>query len=795
MSGTARRGLLPLALLLAGALAGPPAPRAPAPAPGPTAYRRALDAVAWVRPASGGQGTGWVVDRRRRWLITCQHVVGEGDAVEAVFPLRENGAVVGARQHYLTHLPRLRARGLAVQGKVVRRSPESDLVLVELASLPPGVGELPLAAGAGPGERAHAIGNRFDLSVLWTYATGHVRVVRRLPEGYFTAGRRLAKGATVVVASVPINEGDSGGPLLNDRGEVIGVSAAVAWELDGAGLFIEAGAVRALLAGPGRPAPVPAPPAPLARDLYRQGLRSTALVQYRGGSRSAGVLIDRRRRLLLTTADAVAREKTVEVAFPVWQRGRPVAEVELLRKKRALVIGVVLATDPRRNLALVEAEAVPKGAVAAALANGEAAPGDRLHLITNPARLKALWAYAPAWVRQAEQVRLSPTPEGPTAPVLVVQAPLVDGERGGPALDESGALAGLTTGKIGPQQQLAYVLPASEIRAFLAEARPGARPRGPAELVARALLFLDADRARRARADLDEAVRLGPRHAPAWAERGRARRLEGDLDGALADCDRALRLAPGLVSAHVYRAAAWNEKGRPAQAVADCDAALKLDGKSAAAFAERARARLALGDAGRALADADEAVWLDRELPEAYLARGAARAAGGDHLRAVDDFTQALSLRPRLPEALRRRGDAYWARSNVPAALADYEKALELSPNDDLARLGRGRARLAQGQVTEGAADLAEAVRRRRELLGPALAELERRADELAGEPAAQAELCAKGLGALGPLLDHRPELAKQIADGLAAAQREADVKKRARALRALLARARPRAR
>src|SRR4029078_10546700 len=88
------------------------------------------------------------------------------------------------------------------------------------------------------------------------------------------------------------------------------------------------------------------------------------------------------------------------------------AEAKLLRKKGALVVGVVLASDVRRNLALLELACVPASARAAALSGEAPLPGDRLHVITNPERLKALWAYAPAWVRHRERVRLSPA-EGP----------------------------------------------------------------------------------------------------------------------------------------------------------------------------------------------------------------------------------------------------------------------------------------------------------------------------------------------------------------------------------------------
>src|SRR5262249_30834542 len=161
--------------------------------------------------------------------------------------------VVGPRQHYLEQMPALRQRGTAVRARILRRSPQTDLALLELERLPPRVTALPLAAiPAQPGERVHLVGNRYDVDVLWTHTTGTVPAVRPLRQGYFNAGQQLASGARALLAGVPINEGDSGGPLVNDAGAVVGVAAAVAWEIQGAGLFIDLAEVRKLL---GQPAP------------------------------------------------------------------------------------------------------------------------------------------------------------------------------------------------------------------------------------------------------------------------------------------------------------------------------------------------------------------------------------------------------------------------------------------------------------------------------------------------------------------------------------------------------------
>jgi len=65
------RGLVPLALLLAGALGAVSPPQVgDGPLPGAEVYRHTLRSVAWVHAAGQGQGTGWLVDGPRPWLVT-----------------------------------------------------------------------------------------------------------------------------------------------------------------------------------------------------------------------------------------------------------------------------------------------------------------------------------------------------------------------------------------------------------------------------------------------------------------------------------------------------------------------------------------------------------------------------------------------------------------------------------------------------------------------------------------------------------------------------------------------------
>jgi S1-C subfamily serine protease/Tfp pilus assembly protein PilF len=657
--------------------------------PGPEAYRRVLRGTAWVITPAKGKGTGWVIDRGRKLLVTNLHVVAEHDAVDVFFPARRDGRLVTERTYYTENIRELRKAGRAVSGRVVRTDAARDLALVELESLPDDVSELKLAAGPPlPGEEVHSVGNRRDLDQLWGYTSGQVRQTFRSDEGYFWHGRQLAKGAAVVLAGSPINEGDSGGPVVNGRGEVVGVASAVRWQARLASLCIGADEVRAF-------AKQPPPAAPEkeertgAAEVYRQALRSVAVVKTSASNgRGTAWVLDRGRGLLVTSATAVGAPDFVDVIFPFRKDGRTVAEaifyrdnLRELRDSGHARRGRVLARDDGRNLALVEVDGLPDGTADLPPAAEPPEPGSRLHALGNPSSVEALWVYAAGSVRQLGRTKLAAAEGAKDVRVVVAQLPLSDGDSGGPVLDDRGRLVGVVSGKDAPQQLVGYLLDVREVREFLDATRALREPRGADEFLRRAALYARLRLGSRAAADCDAALKLDPKSVAALVERACARFLNGDAGGAVADCDAALALDAKCVAALVGRAAALAAKGEHDRAIADCDAAIKSDPKCATAFAVRGDARRRKGDLAGAAADLDEAVWLDVNLASAYLARGLVGAARGEHGKAAADLARAASLDPNDPaawhalaESLRKKGDAAGAkRAGERAAQAEED--------------------------------------------------------------------------------------------------------------------------
>jgi CBS domain-containing protein len=176
---------------------------------------------------TGLGGTCWVVDRQRRLVITNCHVtndrkLGNPQAVIVFFPHYSGGKLVRNFNTYLKELPAIRAWVVATD---VRR----DLSLLQLESIPDDVQALPLARRAPrAGARVYSLGNSgmatkvgkiTDKSNLWRFAQGKMVRVE-----FFRAPKKAWPVASKCIRlRSRIDHGDSGGPVVNKRGELVGV--------------------------------------------------------------------------------------------------------------------------------------------------------------------------------------------------------------------------------------------------------------------------------------------------------------------------------------------------------------------------------------------------------------------------------------------------------------------------------------------------------------------------------------------------------------------------------------------
>ena len=164
--------------------------------------------VATRRGARSGAGSGFVVTPDG-YVMTNSHVV-----------------------HGMQHV-RVRApSGETVEGQVMGDDPPTDLALVRIDASAIGT-HLPIDGALAPrvGQLAVAIGN--PLGFESTVSTGVISALGRSLRG---RGGRLIDG--IIQHTAPLNPGNSGGPLLDASGRVLGVNTAIIAYSQGIGFAI-----------------------------------------------------------------------------------------------------------------------------------------------------------------------------------------------------------------------------------------------------------------------------------------------------------------------------------------------------------------------------------------------------------------------------------------------------------------------------------------------------------------------------------------------------------------------------
>ena len=206
---------------------------------GPAAdvYADASPSVVVVR-SEMGHGTGFIVDEGG-WIITNHHVIAKAeidDKTGARWATVHMGTLTNG-------FMKLDMEGIPAY--VFASSEEKDLALLKLTKLPDTC--LKVAALASqvppPGAKCIVVGHP-SAGILWTLRTGILSGVADWPRDMIqivmaqltiadadakSLDEFLAKSPQkkVVLSTCGLNPGDSGGPLFNEKGEVIAVSFAI----------------------------------------------------------------------------------------------------------------------------------------------------------------------------------------------------------------------------------------------------------------------------------------------------------------------------------------------------------------------------------------------------------------------------------------------------------------------------------------------------------------------------------------------------------------------------------------
>ena len=184
---------------------------------------KALPGVYVVRVRGDGpqtrSGTAFVIDNGKKWLATCDHVIES----TAKFKVREI---------------LIQGNGQSYSAVVIASDSTADVALLKvettnhLVELPLDV-DSPLAIG----NKVIAIGTPFGLAKTTTF--GHISALNR------PSKNRAFKD--LIQTDAPVNRGNSGGPLLNMEGQVIGIVSSTFRGTDGIGFAIPAKHIQRLM--------------------------------------------------------------------------------------------------------------------------------------------------------------------------------------------------------------------------------------------------------------------------------------------------------------------------------------------------------------------------------------------------------------------------------------------------------------------------------------------------------------------------------------------------------------------
>ena len=147
---------------------------------------------------TGGSGSGFVLDRDGH-VLTNYHVIEGADTVQVTL-----------------------ADGSAHEAKVVGADASNDVAVIRIEARADQLSPVNLGESSNlvVGQKVLAIGNPFGLER--TLTTG---IISSLDRSIKAKNGRTIKG--IIQSDAAVNPGNSGGPLLNSRGEVIGMNTAI----------------------------------------------------------------------------------------------------------------------------------------------------------------------------------------------------------------------------------------------------------------------------------------------------------------------------------------------------------------------------------------------------------------------------------------------------------------------------------------------------------------------------------------------------------------------------------------
>ena len=165
-----------------------------------------------------GIGSGVLIDSQNKLLVTAYHVISDNNNIRVGFPIYDaDGNTVSSYDAYFKNTR-------PISAEVLRTDEAKDLAILRLATLPDTAREIKLSKNqARPGQTVFTLGNPGASEALWVFSSGSVR--QNLEDFQIVYDNGQTVRCKIVQTQNPTNPGDSGGPLLNRQGELVGITS------------------------------------------------------------------------------------------------------------------------------------------------------------------------------------------------------------------------------------------------------------------------------------------------------------------------------------------------------------------------------------------------------------------------------------------------------------------------------------------------------------------------------------------------------------------------------------------
>jgi len=166
-----------------------------------------------------------------------------------------------------------------------------------------------------------------------------------------------------------------------------------------------------------------------------------------------------------------------------------------------------------------------------------------------------------------------------------------------------------------------------------------------------------------------------------FVKRAEAYLVQGDRPRALDDYNKALKLAPKNASLYYNRGVCYAALNEGDAALKDFDTALDIEPKLVPALHRRAKIYKTQSNYRRAVSDYSEAIRVQPNTAALWSERGLVYPLQRDYQSAVKDEAEAIRLDPKLSTAYFFRGSAYGGLGDAPHASSDMVTAVRLDPS------------------------------------------------------------------------------------------------------------------